>query len=546
VTPVRSAGPAPGRAAPLGVAAATLLFYAILAIWACLTPPFRAPDEPQHVSTVLRLAYSHTYPAAGHAQLYPAVKGAEPAVGFRIVGEFLDTSPEKAAPPSERGPQTFRQLAAQAGPYTLKDFDQMTQHPPGYYAVMAVPTRLFNLIDDTPRDAIVIMRLLSALLLLPLPYLAFRLTRALGGSSIASLSAAFLPAGLPQLTHVGGAVNNDALIITLAAVLVVEAVELAKFGATFKRAIWFGITYAAALWTKGMALPLVVLVIGAYLLAARREGWRQVMKPLAVTAAISCIGFSWWVANVIRFDTLQPQGYPAAWLAQLPHGDATFGAWFSGFFDSMTKSFWLDAGWLEMKPTRWAYITASIVLVLLLVIAFVRSRGSRGLFLLAQAGWLAVMASIFEQSHAQFVDRSTLAGSQGRYLFTGVTAMAAGIVLALRPRQVQPIGRRVAGRRPAGQGRVSLAPLVPLAVIFVAFYGLARGLHHFYVGSSWSNRLHVMSTWSPLRLREIAVIVAVAVAAALVGAVAAWAARSAPEDDAARPTRPGPEAQVTA
>ena len=40
---------------------------------------------------------------------------------------------------------------------------------------------LFNLIDDTPRDAIIIMRLLSALLLIPLPYLAFRLTRALGG-----------------------------------------------------------------------------------------------------------------------------------------------------------------------------------------------------------------------------------------------------------------------------------------------------------------------------------------------------------------------------
>jgi hypothetical protein len=536
----------------IGVCAATVLLYAILAIWACLTLPFRAPDEPQHVSTLLRLAYSHTYPAAGHAQLYPAVKGAEPVLGFHIIGDFLDTSPEKAAPAGEHGPQTFRQLGASAPPDTLKDFDQMTQHPPGYYAVMAVPTRLFNLIDHTPRDAIVIMRLLSALLLLPLPYLAFRLTRALGGSSIASLSAAFLPAGLPQLTHIGGAVNNDALIIPLAAVLVVEAVELAKFGATFKRAIWFGITYAAALWTKGMALPLVVLVIGGYLLAARREGWRQVIKPLAVTAAISCIGFSWWVANVIRFHTLQPNGYPAAYVAQLPKGNATFSAWFSGFFDSMTKTFWLDAGWLEMKPTRWAYVTASIVLVALLVLAFIRSRGSRGLFLLAQAGWIAVMASIFEQSHAQFVDRSTLAGSQGRYLFTGVTAMAAGIVLALRRREPEPAGRRVAGRRPpagrrpASQSRVPLAPLVPLAVVFVAFYGLARGLHHFYVASSWSNRLHVMSTWSPLRLRDIAIIAAISVAAALVGAVAAWAGRSDSADDEASPARPGPEAQVTA
>jgi hypothetical protein len=312
--------------------------------------------------------------------------------------------------------------------------------------------------------------------------------------------------------------------------LVVEAVELAKFGATMKRAIWFGVTYAAALWTKGMALPLVVLVIGAYVLAARREGWRQVVRPAVVTAAISLIGFSWWVANVVRFHTLQPQGYPAAYLAQLPHGHTTFGAWFNGFFDSMTKSFWLDAGWLEMKPPPWAYGTASIVLLVLIVIGFVRSKGNRGLFVLAQLSWIAIMASIFQQSHAQFVDRSTLAGSQGRYLFPGVIAMAAGVVLALRPLQDplqdKPVGRRVARRRPT----VPLAPLVPLLVVFVAFYGLARGLHHFYVGSDWSKRLDTMSTWSPLRLRELAVVVAVAIVAAIVGAVAAWAARTSADE----------------
>ncbi|MDQ1540424.1 MAG: hypothetical protein QOH29_1150, partial [Actinomycetota bacterium] len=403
----------------LGIGAATVMLYAVLAVWACVTPPFRAPDEPQHVSTVLRLAYSHTYPAAGHAQIYQAVKGAEPVVGFHIVGDFLDTSPEKAAPAAEHGPQTLRELAGQAGPYTLKDFDQMTQHPPGYYAVMAVPTRLFGLIDTTPRHAIVVMRLFSALLLLPLPFLAFRLVSALGGSRAAGLAAAFLPAGLPQFTHIAGAVNNDALIIPLAAALVVQAVELVQRGTSTKRAVWFGVTYAAALLTKGMALPLCVLVIGAYLLAARREGLRTVIRPAVVTALISCIGLAWWVANIIRFGTLQPDGYPAAWVKQLPHGTATSGAWFSGFFDSMSKSFWLDFGWLEMSPPRWAYVAATIALLVLVVIAVVRAGRNRGVVVLSQLGWLAVLASIFQQSHAQFVARTTVAGSQGRYLFTG-------------------------------------------------------------------------------------------------------------------------------
>jgi 4-amino-4-deoxy-L-arabinose transferase-like glycosyltransferase len=533
-----------GRGVVVGLAAATVLLYAVLALWACVTPPFRAPDEPQHVSTVLRLAYSHTYPAAGTAKIYPAVKGAEPVVGFHIVGDFLDTSPEHVASQAEHGPQTLRQLAGQAGPYTLKDFDQMTQHPPGYYAVMAVPTRIFGLIDDTPREAIFIMRLLSALLLIPLPYLAFRLTRSLGGTATAGLSAAFLPAGLPQLTHVGAAVNNDALIITLASLLVVQAVELARFGATLKRATWFGITYAAALLTKGMALPLVVLVVGAYLLAARREGIRSVLRPFAVTAAISCAGLAWWVANIVRFGTLQPDGYPAAWVKQLPHGTVTLHTWFGGFFDSMTKSFWLDAGWLEMDPPRWGYLTASVVLLLLIVVGFVRSRGRRGLFVLAQAGWIAVFVTIFQQSHAQLVARATLAGSQGRYLFVGATAMATALALALRPASTSAIGRRAAPRR-----QLPLAPVVPFVVFAVAVYGLARGLHHFYVASGWSNHLDVLSSWSPLRLRELGVLLAIAVIAAAVGAGALWTtrrdrtdptpddvARSGPVESAAEPT----------
>ncbi len=56
----------------------------------------------------------------------------------------------------------------------------MTQHPPGYFAVMAVAARAFDVIDKTPHTALLILRLCSALLLAPLPFLTFRIGKSLG------------------------------------------------------------------------------------------------------------------------------------------------------------------------------------------------------------------------------------------------------------------------------------------------------------------------------------------------------------------------------
>ncbi len=44
------------------LAAITLLVVTVAACWAVLTPAFRAPDEPQHLNSVLRLAYGGGWP----------------------------------------------------------------------------------------------------------------------------------------------------------------------------------------------------------------------------------------------------------------------------------------------------------------------------------------------------------------------------------------------------------------------------------------------------------------------------------------------------
>jgi hypothetical protein len=55
------------------LAAITLLVVAVAGCWAVLTPAFRAPDEPQHVNSVLRLAFGGGWPAPGEALMSPAM-----------------------------------------------------------------------------------------------------------------------------------------------------------------------------------------------------------------------------------------------------------------------------------------------------------------------------------------------------------------------------------------------------------------------------------------------------------------------------------------
>jgi autotransporter translocation and assembly factor TamB len=69
-----------------------------------------------------------------------------------------------------------------------------------------------------------------------------------------------------------------------------------------------------------------------------------------------------------------------------------------------------------------------------------------------------------------------------------------------------------------------LTAWLPALAFAGALLGLARGVHHFYVAPTWSDRVRVMSTWSPLRLRELAVLLVIAGLAAATGVLAAWRA----------------------
>ena len=541
----------------LVVGLATAMFYGIMLIWACVAPDFRAPDEPQQVSTTLRLAYVHSYPAPGTARIYWPVKASYADVGFggiglnTIVGLVPLHRPTSAQLSSETMSQLGAAVSNEKDPLSPYDYDQMTQHPPGYFAVMAVAARAFDVIDKTPHTALLILRLCSALLLAPLPFLTFRIGKTLGATPSVAAAASFLPAGLPQLTHLGGAVNNDALTITLGAAVTWLALEVVTRPAVRGWAIGLGITMTAMLWTKGTALPMLVVVAAAFLLRARRFGVRRTSGDALLAALCIVPGLAWWVANVVRFGVLQPDGYPKSYLNLLPKGHIGLGHWLHGFFPGLTRSFFADFGWLEAPPPTLVTVVLTLVVLVLVVVGVVRCGPRWATALVAQLSWVLPLIAIMDTSHSASNRIGAIQGVQGRYLFVGVAAIAATIGVALGGRRPgldatsndstssDSAGQDSASQDSASQDSVGersatapidrLYALLPLLALITAALGLAAGISHFYLGNGFSGEVGTFSAWSPLRLRVLVPISALCAAAAL---AASWIAVRAPHGPA--------------
>jgi 4-amino-4-deoxy-L-arabinose transferase-like glycosyltransferase len=386
---------------------------------------------------------------------------------------------------------------------TIYDYDQMTQHPPGYYLVMSVPARLFDVIDDTPRSAMLILRICSAILLLPLPFLTYKIGRAIGASPLGAAAGSFLPAALPQLTHIGGAVNNDTLTVTMGAAVTWLAIEVAR-GRDRRFAVGLGLSMSGLLLTKGIGLPMLVVPVVAYLIRARRDGIRATMPDAVASAILTVPGLLWWLANLIRFGKLQPDGYSAAYLNRIPKGHLSFGGWLHGFFPAMSRSFFFDVGWLEAPSPTPITVLFTVLLAVAVIVAVARSRGWTASTLLAQLSWLMPLIAILDTSHNAWKRAGALQGIQGRYLFVGVAALAASVALAARPRQ--------------GSTQRWYA-LFPLFAALAALVGVAAGIDHFYAGKGLSGRFSSFSDWTPLGQGPLAV-VALLCAAAVLGAIA--------------------------
>ncbi|MFI2365975.1 DUF2142 domain-containing protein [Promicromonospora sp. NPDC019610] len=514
------------------LALVTALVVLVGGLWAVLTPAFRAPDEPQHVNSVLRLAYGGGWPPAGEALVGPAVDAAreQAALDTDVPGRHLDREGIPAyvgvppTPDTERARVTGANALADPLPpgtatrhLDTEAVDQMTQHPPLYYAVAAGVLHATGLAEARWDRQLLALRLFDVVLLAPLPLLAAAAARRLSGSRAAALVAASFTLFVPQVAHILGSVTNDALVTLTGAATAYLAVRVLTGGLGARTAVALGAAVGLGLLTKVMAAFALPVVGAAYLLASGPRG-RRVAGALLAGGTAFVVGGWWWLRNLLVLGTVQPVGIPD----RFPEAESR-GLWYflRTVVTSLTRSFFGNFGWLEVRLPDAVFWTAAVVVAALCALAVVRGPARRAtavLLLQPAALWCGVLVNAWPD----YAAHGWISAVQGRYLFAGLLALSAGVALGL----LALLGARL--RR--------ATPWVVAAAGLAAASGLAYGFWGFYQGpgESVADAAARWAGWSPLTGPQL-VLVGLAVVAGGTAAVMATArfARSASAADAA-------------
>ncbi len=494
----------------------TLLVAAWTLVWAVLTPAFRSPDEQNHVNSVLRIAYGGGWPPPGEAYFSPVIEQAveEAAYPADLPGRYayresarqlVDVTP---VPREERA----RIDATSALPAAGAEIDQMTQHPPAYYALGAAALRVTGLHDARWDQAMLALRLLDVLLFAAtIPFAAGAALRLTGSRSVALLSAP-LPLLVPQVGHIMGSVNNDVLVVLACAVATYLAARIVTGDLRWRTAVVIGAVLGVGLLTKVMVAFVVPTVVVAYLLAPGAE-WRTKATRCAVAmVAALVVGGWWWVRNVLTMGVVQPAGRARdlAQLAQVPDDEAvplTVGR--------IAQSFFGQLGWLEVRLDGGFVVLGSAVVAVasLVALAWPGCRRAAAALLLLPTTLAAGVAYNALDYHAE---TGVLVALQGRYVFGGLAALA--VVLAVAVWYL--LGR--------SRARAAVAvPVVTVVALAVGTVGVWWGLRMMYrgPGEGVGEAVDRWLAWSPLEGWQLAVALggaAVVAVAAVVGAVR-WA-----------------------
>lgn len=525
----------------LCLVAATVLFGTVLVLWAVLTPAFRAPDEPQHFNSVIRLVEGGGWPAPGEALISDGVRVAAEEAGWVptqapfirqsgsvLPGEVGRTGPQQfvAIQPTDPADRSVITAVGPLDPATTPPaVDQMTQHPPGYYALGALLLTALDGEDWRWDQQLLALRLLSASLVVWLVPLAAAVTRNVGGSRRAALIAAVALTGASQLAHIDSAVTNDALAnLAAAAVLWVASLAMTRRH-TWRLAVGAGVVLGAGLLSKGFLLAAIPVVALAFILG-RRANPRAAPRWWAAfwsQAVAFCVGGWWWLRNIVLYGAVQPDGMPPR--PYLDSGrEPDIGAFVRGAWDGLTSSGWGSYGWLELTVPGWFGEAATVVLLLAVTVALLAARGNRAVLAVLLLLPLLTLGIIIVGTLQTYVEDGYLAGLQGRYLFVGAAAFAACIGIATDT---------TAARLRAG---AALPLAVPVVCLALGAAGLLFAFRGFYqpAGQPALTALERWEAWSVLSSSGITVTLLLPCVAGLVTMVLlAWAfTRAAPRDAA--------------
>ncbi len=499
------------RAARSVVVALTVLAAVVGVTWAVLTPGFRAPDEPQHLNSVLRLAHGGGWPDPGTATMSVAVARAQEEAALRtdLPGRFRDRGGVDAytavepVPAAQRSSITAESALAAASPRAV---DQMTQHPPAYYAAAAATLHAAGLTEGRWDVVLLVLRLLSVAMIVPVVPLAalaaWRVTAMPGAAVVAGA----VPLALPQLWHVGGSVTNDALAILTGTVCVALIARVLTGDLRRRTAVALGLAAGLALLTKVYGVIVLPVVALAFAVAPGAPWRRRTGAAATALVTASVVGGWWWVRNVVVLGAVQPGGMAAP---GVPADDST-PAYVAQAVRRLARSFVGNLAWLEVPMPAPAVLAVLAGLLALVVVALVRARTRRPMAVLVALPALFGLAILWNATY-RHVTVGTIGGVQGRYLFSAVAALA--VVAGTGAALAAGAGRE----RTFSLARGALVPAVVGACVVMAAFGLWFGFGAMYraAGDDPSDAFARWAGWSPLSSDQLLVLGGILVAAVL-------------------------------
>ena len=487
----RPTGEGRERRVPKAVWWITGLHVAVLLAYSVLLPPYRAPDEPVHVDLAHLFAEELQYPAWDERETGVGVLNSLAIVQFHTGSQHLEAS---AAPPKEKRP-SFDELDEQPRP---RGINHMSQHPPLYYAVAGTLERGVEVVTGDPIGAFDVeawfYRLVSILMVAPLPLIIWTLGRRLGLPEPVGMAATLVPLAIPQFLHMGSVANNDSLLILLFWLATPVVLRLADGDVRPRTAALAGLLTGLALYTKGFALVLPLWVLTALLIALRRLG-RGHLRQLTVaglTYSVATVAFGgwWWIANLVRYGEPMPSRQ-TDFVPPVQTDIRDYGNFLEGWSSATFRRFWGEFGWFDVHIPGVAIRTATAVVIMALLVACLRRdrvAGSPiGNRLLLAAPIALLVAVQFALALRAYILLGRMPGLQGRYWFGALAALATIVALGLAN-----LFRRA----------TRLLPLAVLAgAIVMNGMAVATILGHYWgaPGSAIKSRVEAMVAWAPLQ-----------------------------------------------
>ncbi|MBT1543732.1 glycosyltransferase family 39 protein [Curtobacterium aurantiacum] len=448
--------PVVGRRERILVIAITVAFAAVLAVWAVVTTTYKAPDEPTHVDAVLHLAVGDGWPEPGAMHYLNAVHDTQ-------ISNMRQSTDANA---------TWGELLREFPGVHPTSIDQMSQHPATYYALAAGVLHLVHFEDLRWDLAVMALRLFDALLVLPLPFLAWATVRRLTRSPRAALVGGAAVFALPEVASIGASVTNDALMLPLAGALVYFVVRLLTGDLRVRTTIWIGLLLGAMLLVKGTALPAIPFV-GIAVMAAgcsRATVWRNALRTLWTLGIAAAVGGWWWLRNILVYHDIQPDGMAGARPPMaFPAGTAASPEVFlRDYWNGVTRTFWGSVGGLTQFQLAQVLIDGLTIASLVGIVVWGFRRGPSLRPAVVLASFPVILIALHLQSGWGGYVRSTIvAGTQGRYYYPTLIALIALSALAWRRVTV------------TAAGATRLAVGMSIAAMAIALYGVVYALRAF-------------------------------------------------------------------